>query len=434
MRTLDRKLVRDLVRMRGQVLTIALVLAAGVTATIGLTGTYRALGLARDDYYAAYGFPDLWVHLERAPDAVATRLAALPGIAAAAPRLVEPLTVHIPGALRPASGRIQSIAAADVARLRGLVLRRGRAPDPAHPDEIALIASFADAHGLEPGDRLDTVIGGRRQDLTIAAVVLSPEHVFAVASGVIDPGGVPVVWMPRANLAPRVDKVGAFDDVTFTLMPGASALAAIAAIDRELEPWGGTGAFDRDRLPSHMFVSSELAQLETLATRVPVVFLLVAAFLINIVLGRLVKLQREQLAVLRALGYGRWSLARHIGAFAGVVVVLGGVLGVLFGTWMGRGMTDLYRPFFDFPSLVFHIEPDLAVLAVAVCAAAAGLGALGAHFLVPPAEAPAPALAPVASPPPPAAEPEPEMRHVRLDDEFVIGGPAPDAGTRGTPE
>ena len=106
MRALDRKLLRDLRRMRGQVITITLVLAAGVAATVSLTGTYRALGDARDDYYARHGFPDLWVHLERAPDSVLPRLAALPGVEAAEARLVEPLTIHVPGVLRPASGRI----------------------------------------------------------------------------------------------------------------------------------------------------------------------------------------------------------------------------------------------------------------------------------------------------------------------------------------
>ncbi len=378
MRKLDRKLMRDLGRMRGQVITIALVLAAGVAATIGLTGTYRALGHARDDYYARHGFPDLWVHLERAPDAIAPRLAALPGVESASPRLVEPLTVRIPGALRPASGQIKSLAPADVAALRGLVLRRGRAPDPTRPDEVAVLASFADAHGLEPGDRLDSVIGGRRQTLTITAGVLSPEHVFPVAGGVVNPRGVVVLWMPRANLAPRVGKVGAFDDVTFTLVPGASAAAAITAIDDALAPWGGGGAFGRAQQPSHLFVSSEIQQLEMMATRIPVVFLLVAAFLINIVLGRLVRLQREQLAVLRALGYGRWALARHIAGFAGVVVAIGGVIGVLAGDWLGHGMTDLYLRFFHFPTLAFRVEPDLAALAVAVCAAAAAVGALGA--------------------------------------------------------
>ena len=377
--SLRRKLLRDLRRMRGQVITIALVLAAGVAATLSLTGTYRALGHARDDYYAEHGFPDLWVHLERAPDSVHPRLASLPGIAAAEARLVEPLTVQVPGARRPASGRIHSLSTSDGDPLRGLVLRRGRAPDPLRPDEVALLASFADAHGLEPGDRLDVVLAGRRQPLTIAAIVLAPEYVFAVgAGGGIDPRGVPVVWMPRVHLAPRVGKVGAFDDVTFTLAPGASEPAAIAEIDRALVAYGGTGAYGRAQQPSHMLVSGEIQQLELMATRIPIVFLLVAAFLINIVLGRLVRLQREQLAVLRALGYGRWALARHVAGFAGVVVAIGGVIGVAGGAWLGGGLTSLYLRFFQFPSLAFRVEPDLAVAAIAICAAAAGAGSMRA--------------------------------------------------------
>jgi putative ABC transport system permease protein len=390
MRALDRKLWRDLRRMRGQVITIALVLAAGVAATISLTGTYRALGAARDDYYARHGFPDLWAHLERAPDAIVARLAELPGVARIEPRLVEPLIVRVPGALRPAVGQVESIAAADLATLRGLVLQRGRAPDSTRADEVAVLASFADAHGLEPGAHLDAIIGGRRQRLTLTAVVLSPEHVFPIAGGVVNARGVVVLWMPRAQLGARVGKLGVFDDLTCTLVPGADEAGVIEALDRALAPWGGRGAYGRAQQPSHMFVSSEIAQLEVLATRIPVVFLLVAAFLLNVVLGRLVKLQREQLAVLRALGYGRWAIARHVGAFAGVIVVLGAILGVALGVWLGDGMTGLYVRFFHFPVFEFRLAPDLVAIAIGVCGTAAGIGAwtaMGQAIRLAPAEA-----------------------------------------------
>lgn len=378
MRALDRKLLRDLSRMRGQVLTIALVLAAGVAATVGLTGTYHALERARDTYYAQLGFPELFVHAERVPEPIAARLAAIPGVAAVEPRLAEPISVQVPGALRPAVGQAFSLPTSTLPALRGLVLRRGRAPDPAHPDEVLLLASFADAHGLEPGDSLDVVLASRRQRLMIAGVVMSPEHVFPVAGGVVNPRGVAVLWMPRPALAARTGKHGVFDDATFTLGRGASAAAVIAAIDRELTAWGGRGARDRDQQPSHRFVSGEIAQLEVMATRIPVVFLLVAAFLINVVLGRLVRLQREQLALLRAIGYRRWTLARHIAAFAGVVVALGGALGVAGGHYFGSALTRLYLRFFHFPTLEFQLEPELAALAIAVCAAAAAAGSLAA--------------------------------------------------------
>ncbi|MBK9035818.1 MAG: ABC transporter permease [Myxococcales bacterium] len=373
MRAIDRKLLRDLGRMRGQVITIALVLAAGVAATISLTGTYRALGAARDDYYAAQGFPDLFVHLERAPDVVGDRLAAIPGVAAVTPRLVEPLAAWMPGQARPATGTAVSLP--DDGSLRGLVLRQGRGPEPGRADEVVVLESFAAVHQLAPGDRLEVVMAGRRHRLRVVGTVMSPEHVFPVAGGVINPAGVVVVWMPRRALAARTGRVAAFDDVTFVLTEDAKPDVVIAAIDRELTPWGGLGAYGRDQQLSHRFVSQELEQLEVLATRVPVVFLLVAAFLLNVVLGRLIQLQREQLAVLRALGYRRAAIARHVGGFAAVIVLAGGALGVGAGAALGSAMTQLYVRFFHFPELAFHLEPDLIAIALVVCAGATVAGA-----------------------------------------------------------
>lgn len=376
MRAIDRKLLRDLGRMRGQVITIALVLAAGVAATVTLTGTYRALGAARDDYYAAQDFPDLFVHVERAPDAVAARLATIPGVATVTPRLVEPLAAWMPGQARPATGTALSLP--DDGALRGLVLRQGRGPDPTRADEVVVLDSFATAHHLAPDDRLEVVMAGRRHRLRVTGTVLSPEYVFPVAAGVVNPSGVVVVWMPRPALAARTGADGGWNDATFTLVRGADQRAVIAAIDRTLAPWGGLGAYGRDQQLSHRFVSQELEQLEVLATRVPVVFLLVAAFLLNVVLGRLIQLQREQLAVLRALGYTKAAIARHVGAFAAVIVLGGGALGVAAGVALGRSMTQLYVRFFHFPALTFHLEPDLIGLALAVSAGATLAGALAA--------------------------------------------------------
>jgi putative ABC transport system permease protein len=376
MRAIDRKLGRDLLRMRGQVITIALVLAAGVAATVTLTGTYRALAAARDDYYARQGFPELFVHLERAPDAVAARLATAPGVATMTPRLVVPLAAWMPGRARPAVGSALSLPADGA--LRGLVLTAGRGPDPARADEVVVLDSFARAYGLAPDQPLEVVMAGRRHRLRVVGTVLSPEYVFPVAAGVVNPAGVLILWQPRPALAARTGFAGSWNDATFTLARGADPRVAIAAIDRALEPWGGLGAYGRDQQLSHRFVSQELEQLEVLATRVPVVFLLVAAFLLNVVLGRLIQLQREQLAVLRALGYRRAAIARHVGAFAAVIVGLGGAVGVGAGAALGGAMTRLYVRFFHFPDLAFRLEPDLVALALAVTAGAALTGALAA--------------------------------------------------------
>lgn len=377
MRALQRKLVRDLWRMRGQVATITLILASGIAAYVCLAGAHRALSTSRDAYYARHGFPDLFVHLTRAPDSVADRLREVPGVAAVDARLVEPVSFRLPGRIRPPAGSAISLAPGPAGNL---VLRQGRWLEPGRDREALLLETFAGAYGLGPGDRVDVVIAGHELHLEIAGLVLSPEWIFPIAGGFGSQREYGVVWLGRDGLAAATGKHGAFDDVTLRLAPGADRRAAIEGVDRVLARWGGTGAFGRDRQVSNRVVNSEIAQLELLATQVPIVFLLVATFLLNVVLSRIVQLQREQLAVLRALGYTRAALARHVLGFASVIMVGGIVVGLALGQWLAAAIVGLYGRFFHFPVLEASLERRLVVMSIAVAVVAAGGGAITAAW------------------------------------------------------
>lgn len=381
MRSLGKKLARDLWRMRGQVVTIALVLASGVAALLSLMGTYRSLSASRDAYYESYSFPDAFASLERAPESVAARLAEIPGVSSVRTRIVERASFLMPDMIRPATGRAISLPDGHgdpTLALRYLVLRRGRLPDPGRPDEALVLESFAEKHALDPGDHLEVVIEGKRLRLTVTGLVLSPEWVFPAEAGTVDYRTFGIVWLARDALAAVTGMEGAFNSATFRLTPGASTTPILAAIDRALERWGGLGAIDRERQTSHMFLRNEIEQMQILATQVPVVFLLVAAFLLNVALNRIVHLQREQLAVLRALGYSRLAIGRHMLAFASVIVALGASLGVALGELLGGQMVGLYTQFFHFPVLDFVLGGDLVAWGLATTALAALFGALTA--------------------------------------------------------
>ena len=74
MRALDRKFLRDVARLKGQVLTIALVLAGGITSFVSLQGTHASLVRSRDAYYDRQRFAHVFASLERAPEGVAARI------------------------------------------------------------------------------------------------------------------------------------------------------------------------------------------------------------------------------------------------------------------------------------------------------------------------------------------------------------------------
>ena len=73
-----------------------------------------------------------------------------------------------------------------------------------------------------------------------------------------------------------------------------------------------------------------------MGSSVPVIFLAVAAFLLNVVLSRIVTGQREQIGALKALGYGNWRIGSHYAELVIAVVVLGGAIGIALGRLVRR--------------------------------------------------------------------------------------------------
>ena len=396
---IHRKLLRDLMRLKGQVLTIALVVAAGIASFVALQGNYSSLEQARNAFYERQRFATVFARLASAPDSLRAKLEALPGVELIQTRVVEHATLPLPQLSEPVRASLVTLPDADREVLNAIALREGRRPEPNHADEAVLLHGFAQAHGLRPGDRLPAIINGKRRELRIVGTATSPEHVFAMAPGSIagDPERFAVVWMNPEPLAAGFRMESAFNDVSLALEPGASEAAVIDAVDRTLTRYGGLGAYGRARQPSNQALENELLQLRSMSTILPGIFLMVSALLVHVVLSRLIQLEQGEIATLKAVGYSNAEVGLHFFELVLVVTLIGVTIGVLGGFWLGTEMVDLYARYFKFPNLSFRIAEKDALLGAAISLLAAMTGAFGAIRKVvrlPPAEAmrpPAPA-------------------------------------------
>lgn len=391
MTALDRKLLRDLLQMKGQALAICAVLACGVAMFVMSLTTLASLEQTMDRYYRDYRFADVFVSLKRAPNALAERIEAIPGIARLQTRVVADVSLHVPGLDDPAVARLISLPDRGSPVVNDLYLRRGRWIEPDRTGEVMVSETFAQAHNLWPGDTVRIVINQRQRDLTIVGIALSPEFIYEIREGELlpDPLRFGVFWMSRRELAAAFDMEGAFNNVVISLMPTASEQEVIAQLDRLTERYGGLGAFGRDEQTSHRFISGEIDQLRGMATIVPVIFLAVTAFLFNMVISRMIATQREQIAALKAFGYTRREIGAHYGTFVGLIVLGGVLVGTGAGMWLGQSLVELYVRFFKFPLLQYVIDFRAIAPAIVFSAAAAIAGTFTAvrrAVLLPPAE------------------------------------------------
>jgi putative ABC transport system permease protein len=394
--TLHKKLARELWQMRGQVASIAALIASSVAVFVAFLCTLGSLRAAVDAHYEGAHFADVFADLRRAPRSLDEHLRRIPGVGEVDERATADVRLEVAGSADPIVGHLVSVPRRG-SRLDRTVLRRGRGLDPARADEVLVGEGFAEARQLGPGDRLVAIIDGHRAELRVVGVVLSPEFVFAVRAGEIAPDErrYAIVWMNEDALARALDLDGAFNSVAIALAPGANEREVIGHVDELLAPYGGLGAHGRSDQSSHRNLTTKLDQLAVQAKVTPAVFLAVAAFLLNTVLARLIGTQRGVIATLRAFGYGRAAVAVHYLQLATVIVLIGAAAGVALGDWMGTALIAQYQRYYRLPSLAFHLDPGAVVLAVAVSLAASLAGVLSA-VLRAAALAPAEAMRPEA--------------------------------------
>jgi putative ABC transport system permease protein len=377
---LDRKLVRDLWHLRGQVAAIGVVVACGVATVVTTRTSYSSLLASRAAYYRDYRFADVFAHLTRAPETLRQRIRAIPGVAAVETRVVTTVTLDVPGLAEPATGQLVSVPEPRTPILNDVHLRRGRWPEAGRADEAMVSEAFAVANQLDLGATLGAVINGRWQRVRIVGLAISPEFVYEIRPGGLFPDSrrFGVLWMSREVLAAAFDMVGSFNDVSLALAPGAVEADVVAALDRLLDRYGGLGAYGRRDQVSARFLADEIAQNRVSGTIIPAIFLGIAAFLLNVVMARLVSTEREQIGVLKAFGYGDWTVGWHYLKLALVALALGAVVGTGLGLWLAARTNARYAQYYRFPEFLFRLDWTAVAIAVMVTVVAALTGAAGA--------------------------------------------------------
>jgi putative ABC transport system permease protein len=392
LRALNRKLLRDLWGMKGQAIAIAMVIVSGVATLVISLSTLDSLRETRAAFYRDYRFAELFASLKRAPEHLADAVREIPGIDRVETRVVAAANLDVKGFPEPVRGLLISVPEGVQPGLNALYLKEGRTVAAGADGEVVVSDVFALAHRLGPGDRIGAIINGKRKDLRIVGVGLSPEYVYQVAPGSILPDSkrYGLLWMGRKGLAAAYGMDGAFNNLVATFSARASRQDVLARLDALLGPYGGLGAYTRDDQVSHRYLTEEFRQLENMASIFPVIFLGVAAFLLNVSVGRLVSLQRDQIGTLKAFGWSNGAVGMHYVKLILLILLLGVVGGIAAGAWLGRGMTRMYLDFYRFPRLQYELRPAVAIVAALVSGLSAVLGAVQSvrrAALLPPAEA-----------------------------------------------
>ncbi len=392
MNALNRKLLRDIASFKGQVAAIAVIIGSGVMVLILFATILEAINQSRDRYYQGHNFAHVFTEIKRAPESVSERIRAIPGVSLAETRVKAPVRISVEDFKDPVQGEIISIPDGRQPDLNRLYLRQGILPEPGYLNQVLVSEPFALAHNFQTGHTLRAIIKGRMETLTISGIVLSPEYVYQIGPTDLIPDykRFAVLWMNRSALAGAFGMEGAFNNLVLSLHADADEQKVIEAVDHILAQYGSVGAYGRRDQTSNRFLQEELDQLRVMTIVLPAIFLGVSAFLLNVLMARIIRTQRQQIAVLKAFGYTNVQVGLHFVKFTALIVCMGSALGVGMGAWAAHAMSGLYAEYFRFPEMDFGLQPATVVLSILV---AFGAGLAGTFRAVAGAAGQAPAEA-----------------------------------------
>ncbi len=385
-RVLLRKLRRDLWSRKGSLLTLVVIMAIGIGYYVGSAAVYRDLDGSRHRYYTEYQLADFTVDLKRAPEWAVDTASGLPNVRTVRGRVNMPVLIDLIGVSAPVSGTAISMPVTRTPVLNNILMRSGTWFSGNDNREVILNDAFARENRILPGHRIKVLLLDKQHELLVVGTAMSPEFVYLIPPGgalAPDPARFGVLYLPERFLQESCNLKGAYNQLIGKAHDNSRTALdnTLSLIARKLDAYGVANTTPVHEQMSVRFLADELTGLKVGAVIAPLIFLGVAALVLNILMGRMVTQQRPIIGTLRALGYSRGAITRHFLGFGIVVGISGAVTGILLGWWLQSLMCWMYKMFFALPSIDPHFYPDIFLKAIAISVGFSILGTIrGVRF------------------------------------------------------
>lgn len=380
MSVLDRKLLRELYSSKWLLLAITSIIAVGVACLVAMGSAYNNLNEAKRRYYLQCRMADFSIELKKVPVAALEPVARLPGVTEIRPRIQFYATVDLPEVEAPLNGLVLSLPDRRRPIINDIVLRKGGYFTPTRENEVIVNDAFARQHQLRPGQWIHLVLNNRRQELFIVGTAISSEFVYLLGPGALmpDPEHFGVFYLKHTYAEDVFDFDGAANQVVGKLTPEVRDRPRVLLRKAEdmLSSYGVFSSTPLADQPSNKYLSQEIQGLRSFGVVMPIMFLAVAAMVLNVLLTRLAEQQRTVVGTLKALGYSDRQVFAHFLKFGVTVGLAGGALGCVLGYVLAELMTIQYRWFFEFPELNNYFYAGLQFSGLTISCLFAILGSL----------------------------------------------------------
>lgn len=364
---LTRRLFRMMISIKGQVISIVVVMSLALMSLIATHMTAINLEDSMRQYYRETRLADLQVQVTRIPANALYDVERMDGVA----RVQGRISVDVPFVTEDPNERVRvrvmsvpdvEEPLSDLYPIAGQMVR-------SETQAVTVLEQFSDGREIRIGDTITPYLGGREVSLEVIGIAGHPEFVYLMEdeqSILPDEKGFGVLFVSEALLGPLLGYRDSYNEVLVTLKPGANPDQVADALDDALDRYGVRRVMKRDDIISYRMMEEELKQVKAMSQVLPTLFMVVAALIIYIVLSRTVKNDKVAIGVMKSLGYSNRKILAHYIQFSLIIGLAGGLLGVITGTWVSDFFIQLYIMYMNVPLLQTRIIPESYATAMVV--------------------------------------------------------------------
>jgi putative ABC transport system permease protein len=357
---------------------MAVIIAVGISLYIGITTAFFNLSQSQQGFYQDNNFADYYFYVVRAPESILKQVERVPGVSLASGRIQKDVPVLKENQER-ATVRLTSYGLPLEKGVNGIELMQGRffIPYPAGGGiEAMLNSAYFEANGLAFGDTIDIVADNRKYPIKIVGTAAGPEFTYIMkdaANMMPDHETFGIMMLPLNQAQHLFHLPGQFNQVLVQFAPGVDQDAVVQSIKDILAPYGNLASFPRKDQLSHAALEGELEGLEAISAFLPLVFLSIAAAIQFVILRRMIKSQRSQIGIMKALGFHNAQIIVHFSSYAILVCAGGAAFGIGTGVLMASYFSDLYAMFFNLPRAIGGVNYQVILYSILL---SLGVGAL----------------------------------------------------------
>lgn len=354
MPALFKKLLRNISQSKGQFIAIVAVITIGIMIFVTMSSTYYNLKKSQADFYQATNFADYYYIVVKAPEKVVKEIATIKGVKRVTGRIYFDLAMLKKDNKR-ATARIVTYSLPMENELNSILLNKGQMftnKTGGSSIEIVTNPGFVEANHIKWGDNVTVIYEGKPLDFQIVGTADSPEFIYPIkdiADLLPDHESFGIFMLPHYEAQQIFNYKGQINQVLVEFSPTANIDEINEEIKEILTSYGFLSSYPREDQLSHALLQMELDSIKNLTTTLPIIFLFIAAMIQFIILRRMVRNQRVQVGILKALGYSNAKIIGHYSSYALFISFLGAFMGVILG-WLSAGyLTDYFLVFFNLP-------------------------------------------------------------------------------------